>query len=426
VEKTLAMLLAGGQGSRLNILASHRAKPAVPFAGIYRIIDFTLSNIANSDITNVGILTQYRPSSLIDHIQTGESWGFYGRNRSAIVLPPYKGEDESSWYEGTADAIFQNISYINHFDDIKHILIASGDHIYKMNYNDLLSAHKKNKADLTVVAMNVPKSEASRFGTIIVDKNDRVIDFEEKPVNPKSTLASLGIYLFNKDVLLEELKKDSLNEKSSRDFGKDIVSGMVKKRVFIYRFNGYWKDVGTIESYWETSMNFLFNRTGESDLTKWQIRTNLNRKIEADRKPTYLGKKSNIVNSLISDGCVINGTVINSILSPGVIVEEGTVIKDSIIFHDTHIKHNCNIDRCVIDKDVVINNDVFMGKGNLKAQSNIMFPKHLYTGITIVGKAAIVPARSIIGRNCILYPSLKISDFKKKSYASGETIQQIT
>lgn len=424
MKHILALVLAGGEGSRLNILASKRAKPALPFAGMYRIIDFTLSNIMNSDISNIGILTQYRPSSLIDHIQTGESWGLFGKDRSATILPPYTGVDESSWYEGTADAVFQNLDFIQNYKDMDNVLILSGDHIYAMDFRVMMEEHKERDADITIVAMDVPRSETSRFGIIIADKNDRVIQFEEKPKHAKSTIASLGIYMFKKNVLIEELKKDVLREHSSRDFGRDIVTNMINektRKIYIHRFKGYWRDVGTLQAYWDASMDVL---TNECNVRAWGVRTNLNRKIEADRLPGYIGKKGNVVNSVICDGCVVNGTIERSILSPGVIVEEGAVIRDSMIFHDTHIHRDVLVDRCIVDKEVVIGNKVVLGKGAMKGKPNMRYPKHLYTGITIVGKGAHIPQHTVVGRNCILFPQLKHTDFKKKRYGNGETITQ--
>ena len=426
MKNTLAMLLAGGQGKRLNILARHRAKPAVPFAGVYRIIDITLSNIMNSYIDNVGILTQYRPSSLIDHIQTGESWELYGKNRSAVILPPYTGDSDYSWYAGTADAIYQNLNYISHFEDATRILIVSGDHIYKMDYSELINAHKEKNADVTIVAMEVPVEEASRFGTIITGENDRVVDFEEKPKNPKSNLVSLGIYIFNKDILIDELKKDALKKKSSHDFGKDILPSILDKQIFIYRFEGYWRDVGTIESYWETSMDLLGR--GDEDpileFDKWKITTNFNRLITADRNPTYVSDTTDIKNSLISEGCIIEGKIENSILSPGVKIGKGSIIKDSIIFHDTIIDEKVVIDKCIIDKNVVIERETVIGVGDLPGYQNALYPSHLSTGITIVGKGAHIPKKMQFGRNCILESALTAKDFDKtkRVYPDGTTI----
>jgi glucose-1-phosphate adenylyltransferase len=421
MKNTIAMLLAGGQGSRLNILATYRAKPAVPFAGIYRIIDITLSNIMNSYIDNVGILTQYRSSSLIDHIQDGESWGLCGRNRSAVILPPYTGNYASSWYEGTADAIYQNISHINKFEQIDKVLILSGDHIYNMDYSELIKFHKEKGSVVTIVSMEVPIKDASRFGTIIVDKNDRVIDFEEKPKNPKSNLVSLGIYLFDKDVLIEELKKDALNENSTHDFGRDILPSILDKEIYIYRFNGYWRDVGTIDSYWETSMD-LISDDSNLDFDNWKVTTNFNRMITADRNSLYVGKDSNIKKSLISEGCIINGVVENSILSPGVVVEKGAVIKDSIVFHSSIIKEGSKLDRCIVDKEVLIGKNSTIGFGDLPGSKNEVYPTHLFSGLTVIGKKAILPEGIKIGRNCIVQPGILEENFKSKFYKDGTFI----
>ncbi|MFC1567037.1 glucose-1-phosphate adenylyltransferase [bacterium] len=422
MDNTLAMVLAGGQGSRLNILAHHRAKPAVPFGGIYRIIDFTLSNIMNSNIGNIGVLTQYRPSSLIEHIQTGETWGFYGKNRSATVLPPYAGETALSWYEGTADAVYQNRAFIERFESVDKVLILSGDHIYNMDYAKLIEFHKKKRAHLTVVSMEVPIKEAHRYGTIITDDSDRIIDFDEKPKKPISNLVSMGVYLFNKQTLLTVLAEDARNPNSKRDFGKDILPSMVdRSKIYIYKFKDYWRDVGTLQSYWDTSMELLRENKG-IDLESWQVRTNLNRNVIADRKPAYIAKSSTIKNSLISDGCLIKGKVENSIISPGVIIESGVEVKDSIIFHDSIVKKNAVIDRCIIDKNATISENVNLGKGKFPGKKNFQFPKHLSTGLTIVGKLTKIPREIQSGRNCVFYPGLTIGDFKKKIYQDGEVI----
>ncbi len=421
MKQTVAMLLAGGQGSRLNILASHRAKPAVPFAGIYRIIDITLSNIMNSYIDNVGILTQYKPSSLIDHIQTGESWGLYGKNRSAIILPPYTGDSDSSWYAGTADAIYQNLSFINKFENMTRVLILSGDHIYKMDYSKLIEFHKSKDADVTVVSMEVPIEEASRFGTIIVDKSDRIIEFEEKPKNPRSNLVSLGIYVFNKEVLIKELKKDSVKENSHHDFGKDILPGNLDKKMYIYRFDDYWKDVGTIDAYWETSMDLL-SENNKMHLDDWKITTNFNCLIVADRNPAYVSSEGNVKNSLISEGCKIDGEIENSILSPGVRVKKGAKIKDSIVFHDTTIDEGAKIDRCIIDKNVHVGKSCVIGCGDFPGVKNEVYPTHLFSGITVIGKSAEIPDGISIGRNCIIASEVKKHTFASKGYPDGKFI----
>ncbi|MCP4481707.1 MAG: glucose-1-phosphate adenylyltransferase subunit GlgD [bacterium] len=412
------MLLAGGQGSRLNILASHRAKPAVPFAGSYRIIDATLSNVMNSDIENVGVLTQYRPGSLINHIKTGESWDLYGKNRGAMILPPFKGKGDSSWYQGTADAIYQNFSYFNRFDDIERVLILSGDHIYTMNYKELVHYHREKNADVTVVAMQVPFEEASRFGTIITDDANKIIGFEEKPKNPKTNLISLGIYLFNKATLMEELKKDALDENSSHDFGRDILPKLLNKNIYIYQFTGYWKDVGTIEEYWQTNMELL-NNNNKLDLEKWRVTTNLQTNKIADRNPAYISHSACVKKSFISDGCVIKGEVRNSVLSPGVIVEKDALIEDSIIFDDTIIKKGVKVNKAIIDKNVEILEEAIIGTGDLPGIGNRIYPHHLYTGITIIGKNAIVGRKVEIGRNCIVSPDAYV---EKKRYNTGEMV----
>jgi glucose-1-phosphate adenylyltransferase len=364
---------------------------------------------------------------LIDHIQTGESWGLYGKNRGAVILPPYTGNDDSSWYAGTADAIYQNLNYINKFDDIDRVLILSGDHIYKMDYSELIKFHTRKKADVTIVSMEVPIEDASRFGTIIVDEHDRVVDFEEKPKNPKSNLVSLGIYVFNKDVLVNELKKDAMDENSNHDFGQNILPNNLDKNILVYRFKGYWKDVGTIDSYWETSMDLLDEEAKKNKMNfdQWKITTNFNRLISADRNPAYISETSSIKNSLISEGCIIEGEVENSILSPGVKIEKDAFVKDSIIFHDTVIGKSAEIDRAIIDKNVTIGENSTIGiNNNLPGKENEIYPTHLSSGITIVGKSSIIPKNISLGRNCIVQPDLIESDFENQDYPDGKLIKK--
>ncbi len=421
MKKVVSMLLAGGQGSRLNILATHRAKPAIPFAGNYRVIDITLSNIMNSSIDNVGILTQYKPSSLIDHLQDGESWGFSGKNKNISILPPYTGNNFSSWYKGTADAVYQNINYINKFENIENVLILSGDHIYKMDYSDVVKFHRDNNADITIVSKEIPIEEASRFGTILADEKNRIIGFEEKPIKPKSNLVSLGIYLFNKDILIDALKKDAINEKSSHDFGRDIMPNFLDKRIFAYKFSGYWRDIGTIDSYFQTNMDIIFNKN-ELDFDNWKITTNFKSFGKSDKNPFYVMNKANIKNSLISEGTKIDGYVENSILSPGVIVEEGAKVIDSIIFNNTIVKSKASLNRVIIDKNVFIGENDFIGFGELPGEKNSLYGSHLFSGITIVGKNVKFPKNIKIGRNSIIDTDIDLSDSKDFFYKDGSFI----
>jgi len=398
VEDALVLLLAGGIGSRLNLLVGHRAKPAVPFGGLYRIIDFALSNVMNSGLTRVGVLTQYKPLSLMRHIGTGEAWDFTGRTRGVKILPPRTGEQDSDWYKGTADAIRQNIDFIQ-ANPSDQVVILSGDHIYQMDFDAMIAYHRHKKADITIGMMVVPKSEIHQFGAGIVDDQNQIIDWEEKPKEPKTNLASMGIYVFDTKYLLETLSRD----RSENDFGMHIVPrAIIKDKVFAYPFYGYWKDVGTVQSYWETNMDVLRDDSGISP-EKWGIRPNTEADgLPMDRAPARFLTGCEVNSSMISAGCSIEGTVIHSVLSPGVTVKKGAVVRDSVIFEDSVIEEDAQVDLTICDKRVVVGKGAIVGHGENKTVPNREYPSHLYTGITMVGKGATVPGGMIVGRNCII------------------------
>lgn len=418
MEQIIAMLLAGGQGSRLNILASERAKPAVPFGGIYRIIDFTLTNIAYSGVENVGVLTQYRPSSLMDHLGQGKAWDLIGRRRGVKILPPFTGTTSADWYKGTADAVFQNLQYLrDHNPDL--VLILSGDHIYRMDYTEMIAFHKTRKADLTLAVMKASLEEATRFGTVFVDADGRITGFEEKPPKPRSTLISLGIYLFKTDVLYKTLTEGA--KQNFYDFGKDIIPNMLGTyRLYAYPFEGYWRDVGTIQSYLDANMDVLDSSSG-LDLASWKVRTNLEDRSIGDRPPVKFLGDGNAVNSILSRGCLISGSVKNSILSPGVIVHKGAKVQNSIIMHDCVLGEEAFLDKVILDKDVKVGAKSILGYGE-ENRPNEQFPTHLNTGITVVGKGATLPAGIRIGRNCIIYPKVTPSHFTTQVVKGGSTI----
>ena len=397
VQDALVLLLAGGIGSRLNLLVGHRAKPAVPFGGLYRIIDFALSNVMNSGLTRVGVLTQYKPLSLMRHIGTGEAWDFTGRTRGVKILPPRTGEQDSDWYKGTADAIRQNIDFIRG-NPSEQVVILSGDHIYQMDFDAMISYHRQKKADITIGMMVVPRSEIHQFGAGIVDDQNQIIDWEEKPKEPKTNLASMGIYVFDTKYLLDTLSRD----RSENDFGMHIIPRAIKKdRVFAFPFYGYWKDVGTVQSFWDANMDILREDSGISP-EKWGIRPNTEAGgLPMDRAPARFVKGCKVETSMISAGCVVEGTVINSVLSPGVRVDKGAVVRDSVIFEDSTIRADARVDLVICDKGVVVGAGAVVGQGD-KTKVNEDYPSHLYTGITLVGKAATVPNGMKIGRNCIL------------------------
>lgn len=406
-KDVLVLLLAGGVGSRLNILVGHRAKPAVPFAGIYRIIDFSLSNVMNSGLTKVGILTQYKPLSLMRHVGGGEAWDFTGRTRGVKILPPRTGESESDWYKGTADAIRQNIDFLE-ANPSEEILILSGDHIYHMDFDAMITYHRFKKADVTVGMMVVPKSQIHQFGAGIVDTENRIIDWEEKPEAPRTNLASMGIYVFRTKYLLRMLE----NDRKEIDFGMHILPRSIENdRVFAYPFYGYWRDVGTIQSYWEANMDVIREDTGISP-QEWGIRPNVSADGRPmDRAPARFITGSSVRSSMISAGCTIEGTVINSILSPGVHVKKGAVVKDSVIFEDSIIEEGAVVDLAICDKRVHVGEKALVGHGDNKDVVNRVYPKHLYTGITLIGKQAEIPPLVQIGRSCIVAPGCKTSDF---------------
>lgn len=412
---TLVMILAGGVGSRLNILATKRAKPAVPFGGMYRIIDFTLSNIMHSNLEVVGVLTQYKPLSLMEHIGNGEYWNLYGRKRGIKILPPHTGEADSDWYKGTADAIYQNIPFMESYKPDK-VLILSGDHIYKMNYEDMISFHEKKNAALTIAAMPVPFEEAHRFGVMVTNESDEIIEFQEKVKNPKSNLASMGIYVFNYQILVQELK-NIVGSKKGFDFGKDIIPSMLNRyKLVCFKFNDYWRDVGTIDSYHSANMDCL-NPSSGLDLYNWKLCTNPNEDKIGDKPPSFFGEYSVVENSIISKGCRIEGEVRNSVLSPGVQVLRGAKVINSVIFSNTVIESGSVIDYCIIDKNVQIGTNCKIGEG--ENIPNKQSPHHLSCGITVIGKNVIIPDDTVIGKNCIIHPEVILNT---NFVSSGETV----
>jgi glucose-1-phosphate adenylyltransferase len=416
----LTLILAGGQGSRLSILGEKRAKPAVPFAGKYRIIDFPLSNAVNSGLYRVAVLTQYRPHSLMQHIGIGEPWDLNRAQPNGVqIWQPYRGRKDQDWYRGTADALYQNRNLIAE-SGCDRVLVLSGDHIYKQDYRDLLNFHDAKGADLTVAVMNVAQEEVFRFGIMSTDATQRITNFTEKPKKSDSTLASMGIYVFNTRFLLQNLNDDAADPESSHDFGKNIIPKMVENdKVYAYPFSGYWVDVGTISSYWETNLALLQHKSG-LDLydPSWVIHTR-----SKERPPVKLGTSGQSRNSLLSNGCVTEGTVINSVLSPGVIIEAGAVVRDSVIMNDTVVRVGAVVDRCVLDKEIEIGANAQVGVGD-EDTPNELEPANINTGITIVGKRASIPASASIGRNCRIDPSTSKEDYDQLEVPSGGTISR--
>ncbi|MHC0038968.1 glucose-1-phosphate adenylyltransferase [Pseudoneobacillus sp. C159] len=350
-KKCVAMLLAGGKGSRLNSLTKTVAKPAVPFGGKYRIIDFTLSNCTNSGIDTVGVLTQYQPLLLNSYIGIGSAWDLDRMDGGVTVLPPYSESSDVKWYSGTASAIYQNMNYLQQFDP-EHVLILSGDHIYKMNYEFMLDYHVEKGADVSISVIEVPWGEASRFGIMNTDNDLRVTEFEEKPDVPKNNLASMGIYIFSWKVLKEYLEKDDCNPYSSHDFGKDVIPLLLKeqKKLYAYPFKGYWKDVGTVRSLWEANMDLL-NEDCELNLfdNTWRIYS-----VNPNQPPQYIAPGAEVIDSLINEGCMIEGEIERSVLFQGVHVEKGAIIRESVIMHDAVIGKNAYIEKAIVPPNLTI------------------------------------------------------------------------
>jgi len=417
-EDALVLLLAGGVGSRLNLLVETRAKPAVTFGGIYRIIDFSLSNVMNSGLTRVGVLTQYKPLSLMGHIGTGTPWDFTGRRRGVKILPPRTGMKDSDWYKGTADAVRRNIDFIED-NPTNEVVILSGDHIYHMDFDAMLEFHRAKRADVTVGMMVVPKEQIHQFGAGIINGENRIVDWEEKPKVARTNLASMGIYVFDRDYLLRSLARD----KAEIDFGMHILPWAIENdNVFAYPFYGYWRDVGTIQAYWEANMDLLRTDSGISP-ERWGIRTNVEVAGRmADRPATRYLSSATVRNSLVSAGCVIKGSVINSVLSPGVVVEEGAVVRDSIICRDCVIGKDAQVDLVISDKLARIGERAEVGIGDHHDIANRLYPKHLYTGITLIGEFAEIPAGMRIGRNCIVRCGASADLFTAPILQDGESL----
>ena len=357
-KKCIAMLLAGGQGSRLYALTTKVAKPAVSFGAKYRIIDFPLSNCVNSNIDTVGVLTQYQPLILNEYIGNGQPWDLDRTFGGVHILPPYQAKTGSEWYKGTANAIYQNLGFIENYDP-EHVLILSGDHIYKMDYNMMLQEHIKRDADCTIAVLEVPMEEASRFGIMNTDSNNNIIEFEEKPAKPKSNLASMGIYIFKREKLFKYLIEDAQNPNSQNDFGKNIIPTMLNagEKMLAYKFKGYWKDVGTIKSLWEANQDLIGDEPAFDIYNPfWRIYSR-----NVGIEPQYIAKGAIVKNSLITDGAKIEGTVINSIIGSSVVIKKGATVKDSVIFSDTVIGEDSLVEYSIIDEKVIIGNNVKVG-----------------------------------------------------------------
>jgi len=416
-KEMIAMLLAGGQGSRLGVLTANMAKPAVSFGGKYRIIDFPLSNCINSGVDTVGVLTQYQPLRLNSHIGIGIPWDLDRNIGGVSILPPYEKSTDSEWYTGTANAIYQNLEYMEQYNP-DYVLILSGDHIYKMDYETMLDFHKASKADVTIAVMPVPMEEASRFGIMITDDDRKIIDFEEKPEHPRSNLASMGIYIFSWETLKESLLKN--RTQSGLDFGKHVIPYCKDngKRLFAYEFDGYWKDVGTLTSYWEANME-LIDIVPEFNLYEeyWKIYTS-----NLIQPPQYLGPDSIIERSIIGEGTEILGEVHNSVIGRGVTIGKGTVVNHSIIMNGTHIGDNCVLEKAIIAENVTVGDDVRLGVGEEK--DNETKPGIYREGICTIGEKSVVPSGVSIGKNTMISGITTSEDYPGGLLESGRTLDK--
>jgi glucose-1-phosphate adenylyltransferase len=424
MSKVLAVILAGGSGERLSLLAAQRATPAVPFAGKYRIIDFALSNCVNSGLYDVAVLTQYRPHSLHVHIGIGKPWDLDRQQGGVHLLQPFVGRTEAAWDRGTADAVYQQLDFIME-SRADYVLILGGDHIYRMDYRPLIAFHQQHGADVTLGGVVVPLADAPRFGIFETDVEGRVRSFEEKPARPRGTLGSMGIYVFGREtlarVLMDDAQRGPTSDPPSRhDFGRDIIPGMVARgdRVFAYPFTGYWQDVGTVNAYWAAHMALLDDPPAFALYDPaWVIHTR-----SEERPPGYLQRGAQITRSLISHGCVVKGLVDRSVLAPGVVVEAGAVVRDSILLGDTVVGAGSSVDRAILDKKVVVGAESRIGYGDDETP-NRLDPGGLTTGITLIGKRTRLPAGMTVGRNCTIAPDLRPEDLPTTTVASGEAVE---
>ncbi len=413
-----SMILAGGLGSRLCILSEKRAKPAVPFGGKYRIIDFALSNCVNSGIFDVGILTQYRPLSLRDHIGIGRAWDLDRKRGGVELLQPFRGWADTDWYRGTADAIYQNWIRVEE-REAEHVLVLSGDHVYRMDYRPMIEAHLASGADATVAIAEVPRQEASGFGVVETDDADRIRGFLEKPANPPSGQISMGVYVFRAAALYSVLRADAERE-SAHDFGKNILPEMVRNgRVLGFRHRGYWQDIGTLDSYYRANLDLVkLDPPFPLEDPRWPIFTP-----SSEFPPARFGARAMVRSSIVTHGSIVNGTVLRSVLFPGAVVEEGAHVRDSIVMGESWIGPQAEIDCVILDKRVHVGPRARVGFGDDRTP-NRSCPEHLSSGITIVGKGTRVPEGIVVGRNCRISANLIEEDFPRSGIPSGEVLER--
>lgn len=418
--RVVAMILAGGTGTRLGVLSDMRAKPAVPFAGKYRIIDFPISNCVNSGIFDVAVLTQYQPRSLNEHIGIGKPWDLDRARGGLRLLHPYQAREGQMWFGGTAHAVLQNLEYLRE-QRAEIVLILSGDHIYKMDYRPMLEQHQARRADATIAVMNVKPDETNRFGIVQTDEQGRVTNFLEKPKEASSTLANMGVYVFDAHAMIDRLQALS-KDHADLDFGKHVLPSMVEDSyLYTYPFDGYWVDVGTVDAYWQTSMELV---SGNSALKlydlAWTIRTR-----SQERPPVKAGPQTIIHESMVCNGCIVRGQVVRSVLSPGVYVSPGAVVRESVVMQDTWIGPGAVVDHAIVDKNVIIGVGTQLGFGDDFSTPNALAPDRFNTGISVVGMNAHVPANQRIGRNVVIYSNIDEEAFASFNgeVPSGATVQ---
>ena len=414
--RTLSMILAGGRVDELNVLTCYRPKSAVPFGGFARVIDFPLSNLMHSGLDRVAILSQFRSFSLINHIGIGAAWDMIGQYRGVSILPPSTGSGKASWYRGSADAIYQNIDFIDYHDP-EEVLILSGDHIYSMDYQDMIDYHRQKDADLTIACLQVPMDRANRFGVALIDDEDgevggRVLQYKEKPHRPKFNWASMTVFCFKPSVLLEVLTTNA-REDDSFEFGRDIIPRMMfeQRKVYGFKFKGYWGYTRTMEEFWQTNMDLL-GPEPKIRLADWEIRTNLEHRNIRGCQPLKVGEGASIQDSLVYNGCTVEGRVEHSILFPGVHVKEGAVVKDSVLFFNNVVGRNVRLEKVVSDVNVTIRRDCRIGEpGDLDQKE-----------VTVIGWNNIIPENTVVGSDCTLYPALKTEKLSRE-IKSGEIVR---
>lgn len=411
------LILAGGESSALSTLGEHRPTAAMPFAGKYRIVDFTLSNCTNSGLADVAVLTQYQPHSLLEHIGNGRPWDLDRTRGGVHIWQPYRGRSDQGWQRGTADALYQNRDLIRGAG-CDTLLVLSGDHIYKQDYRPMLRQHVDKGADLTIAVREVPREEASRFGIVRAAEDGRIVEFHEKPQTFQGTLASMGVYLFRTELLLDILEQNALDTSTGHDFGRDIIPAMVANNaVYAYQFGGYWVDAGAIQTYWRTNLDLLRDPPALDLYDQgWTIHTR-----SEERPPVKLLPGARVMRGMLSNGCVVAGTVVNSVLSPGVVVEAGAEVRDSVVMNDAVIEAGAQVDRCILDKEVVVGRAAEVGVGPDETPNHDE-PEILSMGVTIAGKRARIPAGTRIGRNCRVDTGARESDFPGREIGSGESV----